>query len=1017
MPAHSELAFEAAIEDYLLTHGWAKGVAAEYNRALGLQTGPLFQFIGATQPDDWAKLVATYGDANLAQRKFAERLAQEITNRGTVDVLRRGVKDTGVLIRLAYFEPASDLTLELRGLFEANVLTVTRQVHHSESHPSDSIDMLLSVNGIPVATAELKNGIGQNVAVAVAQYRNDRDPKDLIFRARTLIHFAVDPSQVFMSTEVSSRFLPFNQGSNGPGEDGGRGNPANPAGHATAYLWEQVWQRNNWLDLLGSFVHAENILDDDGRKTGKKRLIFPRYHQWDAVTKLLADARDNGPGCNRLIQHSAGSGKSNTIAWLAHRLSRLHTAATAESIGAGAAATGLQPNMPVFDKVIVITDRLVLDRQLQDTIASFDHAPGMIQKIDEDSAQLRAALEGKKARIIITTLQKFPVISKAVDSLQGTRFAVIVDEAHTSQSGEAVKHLKKVLTKSSTLGEVADQEEERAADQDAQDLLVESATARGRQANLSFVAFTATPKQKTLNLFGQVGPGQSTYSPFHLYSMRQAIEEGFILDVLANYTTYRTYYRLANNLTDDDPEVPKGKAASALARWASLHPSMIEQRVEIIVEHFRAHTAKKIGGRAKAMVVTESRLHAVRYYEAIKKYCAEKGYNTGARPIRALVAFSGTVEDPDVPNVAYTEAMLNGFSEGRLPKQFAGAEYQVLVVAEKYQTGFDQPLLHTMYVIKKLKDIKAVQTLSRLNRVTAGKENTFVLDFINDGDAIQEAFAPYFTETTAVPSDPNMLYTLQQRILGAQIIDRDEMRSVAAAVLIDGRGGNAAVNAGIDPAYLRWTALDDDDPDKENFRTAVRDYNRGYAFMGQIMANPDPELEELYLYCKLLGPRLARATDPNMLDLEGSVSLSHLRTELRGDSKDLALTAGPVDPLSGASGSGQGKQHEEPLSPLSELIESLNAKFGTHLTEHDLILQTIHSRLESDDSVRAIAANNDRANFEASLAKPLMDAVLETQGVQGDFVDKLYSSAYMQKAVVREIAKLIWNNVRRGDVA
>lgn len=553
---------------------------------MGLDPTELFAFVTASQPEKWDKLVGLHGSEPVAREKFARRVADELSARGTVDVLRRGVKDLSVVVDLCYFAPAHGLTPELQDLYAANRLTAVRQLHHSESDHGQSLDLVLLVNGLPTATAELKTQTaGQDVSDAVRQYRTDRNPADLIFRARTLVHFAVDQDTVYMTTRLAGAktvFLPFNQGSEGPGVDGGSGNPLNPGGHRTAYLWEQVWAPDSWLDLLGSFVHVGHVLDRAGRRTGETFTVFPRYHQWDAVTRLLARARQDGPGHNKLIQHSAGSGKSNTIAWLAHRLSRLHTHADPAQVGEGATAAGLGANEPVFDKVVIVTDRLVLDRQLQDTVASFDHTPGMIVKIDQSSAQLKAALEGKQARIVITTLQKFPVIAQSATELAGTRFAVVVDEAHSSQTGEAAKDLKAVLgglTGADALRAAASAESPAT---DSEDLLVESVTARGRQENLTFFAFTATPKHRTLSLFGETvtdPSGETRHLPFHLYSMRQAVEEGFILDVLGSYTTYATYYRLANGLAPgDDPELPKGKAASALAQWVSLHPSNIGQR-------------------------------------------------------------------------------------------------------------------------------------------------------------------------------------------------------------------------------------------------------------------------------------------------------------------------------------------------------------------------------------------------------------------------------------------------------
>jgi len=687
MSVHTEGAFESAIEAHLLASGWVQGAASSYRREVGLDTAVLFEFIRATQEKAWHRLVGLHGGADQAQAKFAKRLASEVDSRGTIDVLRRGVDDLGVRVRLAFFKPAHALTAELGGLYDANRLVVTRQVHHSESNPRDSIDMMLSVNGLPISTVEVKNQVtGQTVEHAKVQYRKYRNPRDLLFAKRTVVHFAVDQDLVFLTTRLAGDatvFLPFNEGSGGAGRAGGKGNPPTTTGYRTAYLWERVWQRDNWLDVLNRFIHEERIT---GKGNGwQRKVIFPRYHQWDLVLGLGAHAETWGPGKNYLVQHSAGSGKSNSIAWLAHRLSTLHTPADSVALTDHVVAAGLGPNEKVFHKVIVVTDRVVLDRQLQDTIWQFDHTPGVVERIDQNSQQLADALAGSKAQIIITTLQKFPVIAKSADELAATRFAVIVDEAHSSQSGESAKDLKVVLggirvvegsgkTLDDALWDAAEKYDAVAEDagdpQDALNVSVEalahSASLRGRQENLSFFAFTATPKFKTLELFGERIPDPAQESsirlePFHLYSMRQAIEEGFIQDVLANYVTYSTYFRLANGLTSDDPEVDKSRANAALARFVALHPSNLAQKSEIIVEHFRKVTGRQIGGKAKAMVVTRSRLHAVRYKQAIEKYIASKGYTD----LRALIAFSGTVEDPDVPGVTYTEPSMNKTSNGR----------------------------------------------------------------------------------------------------------------------------------------------------------------------------------------------------------------------------------------------------------------------------------------------------------------------------------------------------------------
>lgn len=1011
---HTESAFEASIEAQLLATGWHQGDPSFYRVDLGLDTYELLAFIHATQPENWERLIGLRGGQDKAQQMFNRRVADEIDRRGTIHVLRKGVEDMGIQFDLAYFAPAHRITPELWDLYDQNRLVVTRQVHHSESNPHDSVDVLLMLNGLPVATAELKNQItGQGVKQAQHQYEQDRNPNDLLFRGRSLVHFAVDQDLVFMTTRLAkdkTRWLPFNQGSGGPGQMGGAGNPVKPHGYKTAYLWQQVWQRDAWLDILGSFVHE----DTGGKATTKikaheRKIFFPRFHQWDAARQLTRHAKAYGPGYNYLSQHSTGSGKSATIAWLANSLSTLHTPSEGAGLGEGAKRVGLGTDQPVFNKVIIVTDRVALDRQLQSTVTSFDHTPGVIQKIDQNSSQLREALSSAKARIIITTLQKFPVIADEATKLQGSRFAVIVDEAHSSQSGEAAKDLKAVLAglhgeKALSEAEKADLEAEKATG-DPEDQLAKSVEARGKQDNLSFFAFTATPKQKTLELFGEripdpEAPGGERLVPFHLYSMRQAVEEKFILDTLATYLTYDTYYRLANGLGETDPEVPKGKAAAALARFVSLHPSAFSQKAEIIVEHFRHHTATKIGGHAKAMVVTRSRLHAVRMKEAIDDYIVSKHY-TG---IAALVAFSGTVVDPDNPvdpndpEKGVTEASMNGFGEAQLPKKFATDDYQVLVVAEKYQTGFDQPLLHTMYVDKKLDGVKAVQTLSRLNRTHPGKIDTFVLDFVNKAEDIQQAFAPYFERTWAQPTDPNILSNLKTRLLDAGIIDTDEMTEVVRALLANESTTNEILYAQTDLAVGRFLALDDEE-DRDDFRSALRDYVRLYAFLAHVVPFNSTDMERLYLYGKILQTRLPRTEDDETPDLSDAAVLTHLRLEM-GEVLDASLTAVSDEDseTTGHTGEGRGKQHEQPTEKLSSIIELLNERFGLNLTEADqLFFEQIETEVASNERAQAVAKNNDVDQFMT-----VFDDLLESVIIDRHTANDSLLTAFLDKPDFRE---------------
>ena len=985
MSNKTEATFEGNIEAHLTEHEWRAVPPTAYDRDLGLFPDEVIAFVQESQPKAWKQLVTRHGGESTARQRLVKVVADAIDHRGTISVLRGTVKDSGVALRMCWFKPANTLAPELLERYKANRCGVVRQLHHSESRPADSLDLVLVVNGVPVATAELKNPLtGQGLEQAMHQYRTDRNPHDRIFAKRTLVHFAVDPHQVAMTTKLdgeATRFLPFNQGSAGPGAPGAAGNPPSD-GYRSAYLWKQVLDRDAWLDLLGTFIHTEG-----------KQVLFPRFHQWHAVRSIVAATYADGAGVDRLIQHSAGSGKSNTIAWTAHSLSRLHDAG----------------DQPIFDKVIVITDRRVLDRQLQDTVAGLDHTPGTIVRIDQKSDQLKNALAGHGARIIITTLQKFPVVAQLAaeeaakgeaTGVAGRRFAVIVDEAHSSTTGDSMKKLKKVLSSGDdALAEAEAVEAEAEAGETPDDALLESARNRGKQSNLSYFAFTATPKPKTLDTFGQTNP-DGLKVPFHTYSMRQAIDEGFILDVLANYTTYSTYYKLASASPREDPEIDSAKGRAALARFASLHDYMMDAKAEVIVEHFRQKSAHKIDGQAKAMVVTRSRLHAVRTKEAIDKYLRRKGYDAGAHPLRALVAFSGTVTDPDAPVNSYTEAMLNGFPETQLPKRFE-EEFQVLVVADKYQTGFDQPLLHTMYVDKKLSGVKAVQTLSRLNRTHPGKDDTFILDLANTVEEIQEAFEPFYEQSLAQPTDPQVLYSMEHELMTASVLSRDEMDAATAALLSDDPSQQPIVYANLTPAVGRFISLDEDA--QEKFRGALTRFIRAYAFVAQIMPWADAPLERLFLYGKLLQADLPERPGDPMPQLSRSVQLTHLRLSVTGEGS-ISLQ-GTDEPGNALPGEGKGSASEPILDKLSALIAVMNEKYGADLGESDKIwVDQQWSVVMEDEEMREVALHNDRSQFGLVLEEKIKDLLLARQDKNGELFSQFFTNADFQTMLLDYLA-------------
>ncbi len=990
-----ERGFEDAIEASLLEEGgYLKSVPSHFDPVLGLDTAELFAFIGATQADHWEDLLDRYGqDPDAAQRGFAKRLASEIDGRGTLDVLRHGVVDLGVTIRMAFFKPAHNLTPQLLDLYNKNRVTVTRQLAYDPG-TIKALDLALLVNGIPTATAELKNPLtNQDIEHAIKQYRTDRDPKNVTLARRALVHFAVDPERVAMTTKLAghaTRFLPFNLG-----HEGGAGNPPNPDGHRTAYLWERVWARDAWMDLLARFIHVDRPQSGSvASRKAAETIIFPRYHQWDAVLSLEADAKVEGPGKSYLVQHSAGSGKSNTIAWSAHRLSNLHNPSDEK----------------VFDKVVVITDRVILDRQLQETIYQFEHARGVVVKIDQNSQQLADALAGEQARIIISTVQKFPFVLDKIGSLPQRSYAVIVDEAHSSQTGDAAKDLRLALSGTDeqelTAAEAEDSGYIAEAIDPVEEALAKAVGARGRQSNLSFFAFTATPKARTLELFGAYDAEDKRYHPFHLYSMRQAIEEGFILDVLRNYTTYQTYWRIEKAILDD-PAYESARAKRAIARFVSLHPSNLSQKAEIIVEHFRAHTAAKIGGAAKAMVVTSSRLHAVRYKQALDSYIHRKGYID----VKALVAFSGKVLADDG---AWSEPGMNGFPESQTAEQFASSEYQVLVVAEKFQTGFDQPLLHTMYVDKVLTGLNAVQTLSRLNRILPPlKEDTFVLDFRNDGDDIVRAFEPYYGQTVAPPTDPNLLYDTRRRLDQYDVIHPDETESTVAVLLtISSREDHGRIYSYLDPAVERFQALGEDD--RLGFKDALDKFVRTYTFLSQIVPFGDTKLERDYLYCRALASLLRGANTVERLDLGSEVELTHLRLEATySGSLDLDADSGEVKTV---FGDGAGRQHLPDLEPLSQIIDTLNERFGLDLTEADqLLFDQYEQEWLSDPDVTDQARSNTIENFKLVFDRNFLKTVIGRMDENDALFRRILDDPEFQDAVKDFYGTKVYRQAREND--
>jgi type I restriction enzyme R subunit len=927
--------------------GYGRRLPEDYDRSLCLIPRDAIDFVLATQPKEWHRLSEHYGAA--VREQFLKRLATEIERRGALDVLRNGIRDSGVKFRLAYFRPSSALNAETQRLHAGNLFAVVRQLRYGARNEK-SLDLVLFLNGIPIFTAELKNPLsGQEVENAICQYKTDRDPREPIFAyGRVLAHFAVDPDLVYITTHLAgpaTRFLPFNRG-----KFGGAGNPPVPptrAGYATAYLWEETWARDSVLDLVRHFIHEVEEEDERGRKTGRRFLIFPRYQQLDCVRRLVADALGNGAGQRYLIQHSAGSGKSFTIAWLAHRLATLHDAS----------------DRRVFDSIVVVTDRRVLDRQLQAAMRQFEQILGVVENIDTTSRQLKEALETGKT-IIVTTLQKFPVIAKEIGELAGKRFAVIIDEAHSSQSGESTKSLKSVLAARSLEDAEAEEAPAESPEEELESLVLAEIEKRGRLPNLSIFAFTATPKPKTLELFGRQRT-DGKFEPFHLYSMRQAIEEGFILDVLTNYSTYTTYWRLLKKI-EDDPHYDRRKAEYLLKSFVAVHPHAIGEKVRICVEHFAAQVQGEIGGRAKAMIVTRSRLHAVRFKLAVDKYFAERGY-----AFKALVAFSGTVVDG---GKHYTEAGMNGFSEAQTAKTFELPEYRFLICANKFQTGFDQPLLHTMYVDKKLGGVNVVQTLSRLNRTHPEKAGTMVLDFANEADEIKAAFEPYY-ETTLLSeaTDPNLLYEVQTRLRAFSVYTDADVNAFAK-VYFDPKATQDRLYAALAPAIERFKELSREE--RHDFRGQLTDYARLYAFLSQVLTFADTDLEKLYVFGRHLRRLLPADRDELPKEVQQNIDMESYRIQQTANGRiALERKAGVLDPV--ATKSVYGLAPEE-VEALSRIITALNERFGLNLgPEHRVTLAHMMGRLDGDVALEAAARVNTRENVRLTFDHKVEDVIQE----------------------------------------
>ena len=1059
-----EVVFQNDILDQMQSHGWLLGESKKYNKELALYPEDLIRFVQTTQSEQWKKQLGIHPPSTRNPTAPEDALLKTVvrdlsaSNKGTLWVLRNLIKDRGAKFSLCTFKPDHGLNPDAIKRYNQNILRVVPELVYSPNNYEGRIDLTLFVNGLPVATLELKSEFKQALDNAKIQYMKDRQPKDpktkkpeplLTFKRGALVHFAVSQYNVAMTTRLAGKktfFLPFDQGTS----EGGEGNDVSDIGYPTAYLWNEIFEKDNLLIILGRYIHlqVEEKEQLDGTIVKKETLIFPRYHQWSAVSTLLNSVEKEGTGEKYLIQHSAGSGKSNSIAWLSHQLASLHYYSDHEALKK-------QVGDKVFDSVIVITDRTVLDSQLQDTIYQFDHNEGMIARVNREeaqgskSSQLAGELKASTS-IIIVTIQTFPHVLEAIrkdSTLAGRSFAVIADEAHSSQTGTTARKLREVLM-SEQLG---DDEE-----LDSEDILRLSLEARKGSKNISYFAFTATPKGKTLELFGRCPDPESPASDenkpeaFHVYSMRQAIEEGFILDVLQNYTSYRVAYQLAHQNPDSDHEVDSKKAASKMAKWVRLHPHNIAQKVETIIEHFNSKVKHLLGGEAKAMVVTSSRLEAVRYKLAFEKYVANKGYDN----VNAMVAFSGEVNDPDFPDTAFTEKSMNPNLRGRdMRKAFDTTDYQIMLAANKFQTGFDQPKLVAMYVDKPLKGVECIQTLSRLNRTYKGKDKTFVLDFVNEPEEVLEEFKVYFqTAELAGVSDPNLVFEIMDKLNAVGIYQwievenfveaynnkrtkQDKLANICkpAVERFSVRYKEATHVMDIARAELEKAKAENNDKMVKFAENSVKNakeardiidvfkkdlisFCRYYEFSSQIVDFDDFDLEKLSIFAKHLHPLLRFDVLQDDIDLS-DIAMTHYRLhEQREAGLELGYKVGeePKSYLAPTKESSGATPKDAQTELLNEIISRMNDLFiEDGLTEGDMInyANTIAGKVAENETVMDQLRNNTKEQaMLGAFPESINDAVIQSMGVHENMAMKVLSN----EAVAKGFAELMFDVLMKG---
>lgn len=955
--ALNEQSFQRLIKEYLVAeNGYVESFNGNYDVHYAIDTEMLFYFLEKTQEKATNKLKEIY--KTNYRSKILANLDRELSTRGSIDVIKHGIKDYGVKLQLAYFKPPTDLNPDQFILYKQNILSVTEELAFDGGK---EIDLVIFLNGIPIITMELKNAFtNQTYKNAIKQYKEDRDKNHQLFRfkERAIVNFAVDTDEAYMTTKLNDKntyFLPFNKGDNG-----GAGNPTVKDKLKTHYIWEEVLKKDLLLEILHKFTYVQKKTEvlDNGDEIIKENVIFPRYHQLDVVRDVLSHAKRHGSGNRYLIQHSAGSGKTNSITWLAHRLASLHN----------------QENDIIFNGVIVVTDRKVLDQQLQDSIYQLEHKIGLVAPIKEGSSELANEID-KGTKIIISTIQKFPFILDKLAGTKGKKYAIVIDEAHSSTSGRNIMALKESLTQEEALEAASEEDAEELDTEDKINMELEKFV---DSSNVSFFAFTATPKATTLRLFGTPHE-DGKYYPYHVYSMRQAIEEGFILDVLKNYMTYKMYYNV-NKKIEDDPSFDKGKATKSIIKYVSLHPHNISQKTEVIIEHFKNHTMKKMGGEAKAMLVTGSRLHAVRYKLAFDDYIQRKGYQN----LKTLVAFSGVVKDNALE---YKEVGLNdGIKESSLASEFDKEDSRVLIVANKYQTGFDQPKLHTMYVDKKLSGVKAVQTLSRLNRIYPGKEDTFVMDFVNEPEDILESFKPFYN-VTKLDNDiePNEIYTLERSIYDKKIINKEDVIQFSDIYYKDkhSKADTSTMN------YLVNNSVDrTKDFSKEELielKNLLGKFINLYNLIIQVAPIVDADLHRLSVYLRFLIKKI-EIENTGGVDITDKVLLEYYKLEVKTEGTIYLEDGEGVNIKVG----GGGKVAEGESDYLSSIIEKLNERYGTKFSGSEkLAVEQIRDNLKANPDLELKAKNNSYDDFKYAFEPEFLDGVMQEYDKNQAFYGKI----------------------------